>query len=190
MSASSGRAALIRRRSALLVGMVAVLAACSGSPSAVTWRNITVPVPDGWYVVEESGTHLTLANAELSAAELFGEPPGDGQEVVAMFFTYEPTTLPRDWLEHVERQDGVLESNTQIRLDDDEVPATRIVYAYETLGVPTREMVVVIPSRGVVMLALPIPGAGSDEAPDVFLRHLDTVMQVLEESSYGAPMLD
>lgn len=174
---------------AAMLTLSALVVACSGQPSAVTWRNITLPVPEGWYVVEESATHLTLANADLDVAELFGPDTPDA-EVVAMFLTYEPSTQPADWVAHVEQQQGELESNAQIRLMDGEVPATRIVYAYETLGVPTREMVVVIPSRQVVALALPIPGPGDTDAPEVFLRHVDTFIAVLDEATYGAPVLD
>ena len=186
-----------RHRAALLLTAALLLAACGGQPSAVEWRNVTVPVPDGWYVVEEAATHLSLSNTDLAPGEVFGGPaPGDEaqgadeREIVGMFFTYEPTTLPGDWLQYVEDQGATLESNDQIWLDDDEVPATRIVFSYESAGIPTREMVVVIPSRGIVVLNQPIPAPGDEDAPEVFLRHVDTFVEVLRSSSFGAPVLD
>lgn len=179
---------------ALLLATGLLLAACGGQPSAVEWRNVTVPVPEGWFVVEEAATHLSLANTDLSPEEVFGGPAPDedaeSREVVGMFFTYEPTTLPGDWLQYVEDQGATLESNDQIWLDDDEVPATRIVFSYESAGIPTREMVVVIPSRGIVVLNQPIPAPGDEDAPEVFLRHVDTFVEVLQSSSFGAPLLD
>ncbi len=181
----------------LLVVAVVWLSACGGQPSAVEWRNVTVPVPEGWFVVEQAAGHLSLSNVDLAPEELFGAAPSSGdaeasdeREIVGMFFTYEPDTLPADWLRYVDEQGATLESNDQIWLDDDEVPATRIVFSYESAGIPTREMVVVIPSRGIVVLNQPIPAPGDRDAPEVFLRHVDTFVEVLRASSFGVPLLD
>lgn len=179
------------RPAVILLALALLVAACSGQPSEVTWRNVTVPVPDGWYVFEESDAHLSLANAPLGAEDLFGERSEelDG-DVVAMFFTYEPRTLPRDWLDYVEAQGARLESNISLWLDDERVPATQLVFSYETAGIPTREMVVLIPSRGIVVLSQPVPGPGDRDAPDVFLRHIETFLAVLENAEFGAPVMD
>jgi hypothetical protein len=180
-------------RRCLAVPLLAILllASCGGGqPSSVTWRNITLPVPDGWYVFEQEETRLSLSNADLGVGEpgvAREQPEGD---VVAMHFTYEPRTQPADVRDHLERQDATIETDRQILLGEDEVPATQIVYAYETGGTPTREMIVVIASRAVVLLAIPVPLPGETDAPEVFLRHLETFLDVLETAEFGQPRLD
>jgi hypothetical protein len=51
-------------------------------------------------------------------------------------------------------------------------------------------MVVVIPSRSIVLLAQPVPGPGDEDAPDVFLAYLEDFLEVLETAEFGAPVLD
>jgi hypothetical protein len=188
---SSHRSAPVSRRLAVLLPVAVLLASCGGGqPSSVTWRNITFSVPDGWYVFEQEETRLSLSNADLGIGE-----PGEAREqpegdVVAMHFTYEPRTRPDDVRDHLERQNATIESDRQLLLGEDEVPATQIVYAYETGGTPTREMVVVIASRAVVLLAIPVPLPGDTDAPDVFLRHLETFLEVLDSAQFGSPRLD
>jgi hypothetical protein len=188
---SSHRSALVSRRLAVLLLVAVLVASCGGGqPSSVTWRNITFSVPDGWYVFEQEETRLSLSNADLGIGE-----PGEAREqpegdVVAMHFTYEPRTRPDDVRDHLERQDATIESDRQLLLGEDEVPATQIVYAYETGGTATREMVVVIASRAVVLLAIPVPLPGDTDAPDVFLRHLETFLEVLDSAEFGQPRLD
>lgn len=179
------------RRVVLAALLALVLTACGGQPDQVSWRNVTVPVPDGWYVIEESATHLSLSNADLGPQEVLGAPAADrDDDVVAMYFTYEPGTLPRDWLELIDAQGATLESDAEILLDDGDVPARRIVFSSDADGTPTREMVVLIPSRWIVVLSLPIPAPGSTDAPETFLRTIDTFLEVLETSDYGAPLLE
>lgn len=178
------------RRLALVV-LASLLVACGADdqPGSVTWRNMTVDLPDDWYLVEEADDRLSLANEPLRIGEGDGDPePPDG-DVVAMFFTYEADTVPDDWRRFVEQQDATLESDDQLVLDG-EIPATRLVFSYTTGGVPTREMVVVIPSRGIVVLALPVPGPGDERAPEVFLEHVETFIGILEGARFGAPVLD
>ncbi len=178
------------RAMGLLLAVALLVAGC-GPPSSVTWRNVTLQVPDGWFVVEEADTHLSLANADIGPTEL-GEPPRDPPEgpVVGMFLTYEPHALPQDWREYVEEQDATLESDDQIELGGGEVPATRLVFSYTTNDVPTREMVVVIPSRHIVVLAQPVPTPGETDAPEVFLDHVETFLDVLETAEFGRPVID
>lgn len=174
-----------------LVLAVLVLAACGSSdqPGSVSWRNISVDLPNDWYLVEEAEDRLSIANHPLDpAGDESGDAGPDG-DVVAMYFTYEPGSTPDDWRRFVDEQGATLETDDQLTLDG-EVPATRLVYQYETNGVPTREMVVVVPSREVVALALPIPAAGDHTAPEAFLEHIETFLDVLDDLRFGAPVLD
>jgi hypothetical protein len=184
------------RPRAVLLLVLAVLVGVAGcgtdrQPSSVTWRNVTFPVPDGWYVFEEEDTRLSLSNVDLGPGDGSGEgraqPEGD---VVAMHFTFEPRTQPGDVRDHLRAQEATIETDRQLLLTDDEIPATQLVYAYETGGTETREMVVVIASRAIVLLAIPVPLPGDDDAPEVFLRHLETFLEVLEGAEFGSPVLE
>jgi hypothetical protein len=175
----------------VVVLLIALLGACSpgNQPGSVEWRNVTLRLPDGWYVFEEADTRLSISNQDIGPNALRGGVPAFDEPVVAMFFTYEPSTLPDDWRRYVEQQDATLESDDQIVLEG-EVPATRLIFSYETDGVPLREMVVVIPSRAIVVLAQPVPAAGATDGPEVFLRYVETFLEVLENARFGAPMLE
>lgn len=180
---------------ALCVGLLLVLAAIAvgcgsgNQPSAVEWRNVTVRLPDGWYVFEEADTRLSISNQDIGPEAMRDGVPDNDAPVVAMFFTYEPSTQPGDWRRYVEEQDATLEVDDRLELDG-EVPATRLVFSYVTDGVPLREMVVVIPSRSIVVLSQPVPAIGDTSGPDVFLDHVETFVRVLEEARFGAPVLD
>ena len=180
----------LTRGLSVVVALALALTAC-GQPSSVSWRNVTVDVPDGWYVIEQEDTRLSIANADIGPTEV-GEPAREQPEgpVVAMWFTYEPNTLPDDWRRYVDDQDATLESDDQIHLGAGDVPATRLVFSYTTNDIPTREMVVVIPSRAIVVLAQPVPRPGETGAPEVFLDHIQTFLEVLDTAEFGAPVLD
>lgn len=180
-----------RRVRACLLALALVLVACGGQPSSVTWRNVTLQVPDGWFVFEEHDTHLSLSNADIGPSEV-GDPPREAPDgpVVAMFLTYEPNALPDDWRRYVEEQDATLESDDQIHVGGGEVPATRLVFSYTTNDIPTREMVVVIPSRAIVVLAQPVPRPGDTDAPEIFLDYIDTFIEVLDSADFGPPVLE
>lgn len=176
----------------LLVATAMLVIACGGGnqPSSVSWRNVEMQLPADWYVFEDEEDRLSVSNQDIGIGEdpetPREQPEGD---TVAMFFTYEPNTFPDDWREFVEQQDAELESDDQIVLQGD-VPATRLIFSFVTDGTPTREMVVVIPSRAIVLLAQPVPGPGDDDAPEVFLEYLEDFLGVLESAEFGAPVLD
>jgi hypothetical protein len=182
---------LLRRRALGVVLLALLVTACGpgNQPSAVEWRNVTVRLPDDWYVFEQADTRLSISNQDIGPDAAHGGVAAFDEPVVAMFFTYEPNTLPDDWRRYVEEQDATLESDDQLVLNG-EVPATRLVFSYETDGIPLREMVAVIPSRAIVVLAQPVPGPGDTDAPDVFLEYVETFVTVLEDASFGAPVLD
>ena len=195
-SRAAARPPTTRRRHRLVVAAVALLAvlvaACGGSnqPSSVEWRNVEMDLPDAWYLFEEEADRLSISNQDIGLGDIAGQPnewpEGD---VVAMFFTYEPSTRPDDWRQLLEQLDAEIETDNQIRLQG-EVPATQLIYRYETEGVLTREIVVVIPSPAIVLLAQPVPPPGSADQTEVFLAYLDDFMGVLESAAFGAPVLD
>jgi hypothetical protein len=49
-------------------------------------------------------------------------------------------------------------------------------------------MVVLIPSRGIEILAQPVPDPGDTDGPDVFLEHVDTFVEVVDGARFGAPV--
>lgn len=164
-----------------------LLASCSSQNEPVVWRNITVDLPDGWVVFERTDTTLSIANVPLGPQEDGAPRAAPDGEVVAMFFSYEPDTLPRDWLEFLTANGAEIETQQQRILTGD-VPATQLVYRLADELTDTREMVVLIPSRNVVILAQPVPLVGDLSGPDVFLRYIDTFLTVVDTLNFGAPV--
>lgn len=170
----------IRSRTWLALLLLAVTACSSGSGGRQEWRGLSLTLPDGWVRFEHSETLMGVANAPL------GQEDGDpGERVVAAQFTYEPSASPDDWRQFVEEQDGTLETDERIVLD--EIPATKLVFSYTTNRIPTREMVVVIPSRGMVVLMQPVPVRGQTDAPEIFLEHVEEFEAILASIEFGAP---
>lgn len=172
---------------AVVVVLGVLAAACGGPPSEVSWRNLQVPIPDGWHVFEETDDRLSIANVDLATLAENGELPDE--DVVAMFFTHEPSTLPADWRSLLTRRDAELETDDRLELGDD-IPATRLIYSFVSADVPTREMVVLIPSREVVVLAQPVPRPGQVTGPEVFMEHIGDFMGVLDGILFGRPVVD
>lgn len=166
-----------------LVVLALLLTACSGGDGRVhQWRGLDITLPEGWHVFEQSDAHFSIADAEA------GTEPGDaGDREVAAFFTHEPRTTPDDWRDFLAQQDAEIETDESFTLDGN-VPATRFVYSFTTNDVPTREMVVLIPSRSVVVLLAPTPEQGETDAPEVFLDHLDEFELILDQLDFGAPV--
>jgi hypothetical protein len=170
----------VRRLPVLVV--VLLLAACTG-PSATgtqSWTGLDLVLPEGWEVFERRDTLLSVADAPL------GDEDGDvGDRTVAVQFTYEPSVSPQAWRDLVTGDGGDIEVDEQIQVDG--VPATRLVFNWVTNGVPTREMVVVVPSRRLVMLFQPVPVSGQTDAPEIFLEHVDEFDAILTSIDFGAP---
>lgn len=181
-------ASLCRAITAVIVGGV-LLAGCGGNNSQVVWRNITVTLPDGWVVVEGTTTNLVIASMELTAPDRDTQPATTAQDAVAMYFSYEPDTLPRDVEAFLQDNGAQIESAQQRTLADD-IPSTQLVYRLTDDLTDSREMVVLIPSRGVVILAQPVVRTGEADGPDVFLRQIDEFLRVVDELTFGAPVTD
>lgn len=173
----------------LLSAFALVLAACGEDrqPDTVTWRNIDIDLPHGWYVFEQEADRLSISNVDLAWHAEEGTFPEE--DVVAMFFTYEPATLPDDWRQLLDDLDAEVEVDDRLELHD-EIPATRLVFRYVSAQVPTRELVALIPSRNVVVLAQPVPRPGQQDAPELFLEYVGVFMDVLETAQLGRPVLE
>ena len=179
------RAPLSSRVFATLVAAL-LLAGCGGS-GATTWRDLTLEVPEDWEVFEEEPTRLSLSNVDLGEVFDEGGQSRTDEDVVAIFLTHEPSTIPDDWREFVDgREGGEVESDTAIELDG--VPATRLIFRHVSNEVETREMAVVVPAREIVIFAQPVPSPGDEDAPEVFMEHLETFNDVLDSISWGAPI--
>ena len=176
---------MVRIRSvAHLALAAALLAGCAGDDDVVQWRDATIEVPEGWHVFEEEDTRLSMAN--VPQGEDADPDAQQDLDVVAMHFTHSPGENPGDLRAFVEDQEGTIESD--VALDLDGVPATRIIYSRDSVGVDTREMSVVVPAREVSVLALPVPSPGDEEAQELFMEHLDTFNAVIESIEWSAPV--
>lgn len=172
----------------LLALVVLLLAGCAGGgdPGAVAWRDLTLSVPDGWVVFEEGEALLSLANRPIGADVSEEERPAG--DIVAMFFTHRPGATPGEWRAHVEESGARLEVDEAIEVGG--VPATRLQFVTPAseLGAETRELVVVVPSREVELLAQPVPLPDSTDALEVFDRARPTFDEVLASVRWGAPI--
>lgn len=175
-----------RRPRVLLVLAVAalLLGACGDGTAApggvVEWRELTIDLPDGWVEVDRTDTSLTLADAP------WPEESGDRGDVeVATQLTIEPGTTIEDWRRFVTDQDGTLEDDGSVTVDD--LPGQLVQFSFVTNGVPTRERVVLVPSRELVLLQQPVPMQGETAAPQWFDDHVDEFDALLDGISFGAP---
>lgn len=192
---------------ARLLGLVAVLAllltACSSGPSsAVAWRDLSLTLPDGWVVAENRSGSLIIADKPLPAnpddfaSTADSDPDPDLLPEVGLYFTHEPNTVPGDWRELVTGAlDGTIEADNALTIDG--VPATQLVFSHASNGVSTREMVIVIPARGIVVLAQPIGIIGrqritnqpsSEIGPVLYDAHVDEFAAIIASFAFGAPV--
>lgn len=160
-----------------------LLAACGGGGGPQReWRDLEVTLPEGWVVFEDEPTRFSVADGPL------GEDAGDrGSAEAAAFFTADPNSGADEWRELVESEpEGTLERDERIQVGG--VPATRLVFSHESIGVPMREMVVLVPSRQLVILLQPVVVKGQTDGPAVFDAHLDEFEALLSSIRFGAPV--
>lgn len=152
--------------SILLLG----IAACAPDGGRVGWRDLSLEVPDGWVVAERDDRKLSLANTEFA-------PHRADELEAAIFLTHEPDGSIDRWRELAGERDGDIEADGTLELDGE--PASRLVFSHDANGTLLREMVVVVPSRDLVMLFQPVVPRGSRDGPDTFERHRERFQQVL-----------
>ncbi len=179
-------------RTALVALLTAVLVGCTGGGGGagpMDWRDLDLVVPTGWQVLEQRDDVLTIANEDLRADEDEGTPTvpddPDTNDVVAVQFTTDGTNA-ESWRDFVRSEGGEVESDQRIQVDG--VPATAITFTWSTSsGVPTREQVVIVPSRDLVVLLQPVPVQGQQTGPDVYLDHVEEFQAILDSIDFGAP---
>lgn len=172
---------MLQVRTALALLALLVLAACGGSPTTVAWRNIVLPVPEGWVVVEVDDARVRLASASAEDGV-----PADG--LVVLTISFDPRTLPDDVRAAAGARGATIESDAPIVVGD-EVPATRFVLLEPSDGPPTREVIVLVPSRGLVAVGAVVPGVAVPDPAARLLDDLDALLSVLEDATYGPPAL-
>lgn len=176
---------MLRLRSLRVVPLVwfAVLAflvaSCGSSGGPYRWRDARITAPEGWVLHEEASTHFAITDAPLGD----GEAPGPGQ--VGAFFTYEPDTTPDDWRDLAADQGWELVEDERVSVGG--APATRLVIEQPAADLPTKEMVVLIPSKGIVVLFQPTPTVDQSDSVARFDRFRDEFDAILDGLTFGAP---
>lgn len=176
MSTSVAAARLSRacRLPTLLLTAV-LIAACSGS-SAVSWPGASFELPNGWEVLEETPARLILAD-HLRA---------EGERGVLVTFVRAAGTLPNEWRRSVAERGATLEMDLPVLIAGD-VPATQLILLDVVNGIPLREALLVVPSRGLVIAITPRLEPGDEDGPDVLLASLDAVREFLDGVRLSAP---
>ena len=179
-------------RSIVLTLVAMLLVGCGGGGGGagpVAWRDLDLVVPTGWQVLDQRGDLLLIANRDLRADDIEATPslPQDPEanDAVAVQFVTDSGSAGA-WRGLIEAEGGDIEADRRIQVDG--VPATSITFTWTTNDVPTREQVVVVPSRELVILLQPVPVQGQRSGPDVYLRHVEEFQAILDSVDFGAPV--
>jgi len=167
------RRPLMQVCSALLVLLVVV--GCGG-PERVEWPGARLDLPQGWEIVANEGGRLVLAD-HLAA---------EGERGVLVTFLRAPGTLPDDWRAIIAERGATLESDSGVLIAGD-VPATQLILRDEVDGIPVREAVLVVASRGLVIAVTPRLVPGDQDGPELLLAALDGVRAVLDTIELAPP---
>jgi len=165
------------RRALVLLVASAVLAACSGS-ATVEWPGARFDLPEGWEIVSDEPDRLVVADHLAS----------EGERGVLVAFVRVPGTLPDDWRQRVAERGATLESDSGVLVAGD-VPATQLVLLDDVNGTPTREVLLVVASRGLVISIAPNVLPGEQDGPRVLLDGLDGVRTLLDGIELAPPPL-
>jgi hypothetical protein len=169
MGADPASRRLPRARRMVLLGVALLLAAGCSSDTELRWAGVRAELPAGWELVASSDTQLILAD-HLQAE--------DGRGVLITFLRA-PDTLPDDWRRTVAERGALLESDEPVLVAGD-VPATQLILLDDVDGIPLREALLVIPSRGLVVAITPRVTVGDRDGPELLLGSLDAVRSFLD----------
>lgn len=174
---------MTRPVAAALAAVLAIaVVACGGDPQAVSWRDLDLRLPADWVVVDDLRGALYVADGML------GEDPGDpGDLEVGVQLSHEPTATGDAWRDLVAERDGELERDESITVDD--LPATLLEFSFPGAdgNPPTREQVVLVPSRDLVILSQAVTVRGQQDGPEVFDAHVEEFDAIRESIDFGAP---
>jgi len=164
------------RRSLPILLLTAVLLAACATSSAVSWPGASFELPDGWEVLEQTPSRLVLADHLRE----------QGERGVLVTFVRAAGTLPDDWRRSVAERGASLEADAPVLLAGD-VPATQLILRDVVDGIPLREALLVVPSRGLVIAITPRLAPGDQDGPEVLLASLDAVRAFLDGVRLSAP---
>ncbi len=173
---------MTRRVLAVLAAVALLVGACGGDDQAVAWRDLDLRLPAGWTVVNDQAGALYVADGAP------GEEPGEpGDLEVGIQLSSESAPSSADWRLLVDDQGWTLERDESITVDD--LPATLLEFSSDGSDgrPPTREQVVVVPSRDLVILSQAVTVQGQEDGPEVFDDHVDDFEAVRDSISFGAP---
>jgi hypothetical protein len=165
------------RRTAAALLLPLVIVACGGS-SELTWPGLRLQLPEGWEVLEQTSDRLVLADHLVQ----------EGERGVLVTFLRVPGTLPDDWRDTVAARGAELESDEGVLISGD-VPATQLVLRDTVDGIPVREVLLVVASRGLVIAVTPRVQRGELDGPELLLASLDAVRGLLDEVELAPPIL-
>lgn len=173
--------------------LAAVLAACGGAATTgtVEWRDLDVTLPQGWEVYQSRTDLLAASDGGFADLQEVGSLPDqpidpDDNDVVAFQFTRDAGATADDWRALVAQAGGTVEVDESITVGG--VPATSLTFSWITNQVPTRERVVLVPSRELVLLFQPVPVQGQTTGPQVYVEKADQFEAVLDSIRFGAPL--
>jgi hypothetical protein len=157
-----------RRLVAAVVGLALALVGCGGS-GAVAWDVVRLDLPAGWEVLDAAPDRLVLADHLAT----------EGERGVTVTFLRVPDPVPDAWRARVADRGAELEAGMGVRIAGD-VPATQLVLRDQVDGVPVREVLLVVPSRGLVIAVTPRLAPEDRDGPELLLERLDGVRTVLD----------
>jgi len=169
------------RHQAILSWVLVVLLVSCGDSSQVSWRDLSLTMPDGWRVAENRDTVLTITNGEVAPS-----PGVAGSDDVLVQFQVVNSASPDSSRQLVRDDGGVIEEDEPIELGG--AKGTRLTWVWTTNGIPTREMILIVPSRSLEILFQPVALAGTENAPEVFAAHRDEFEAIITSLSFGAPV--
>jgi hypothetical protein len=157
-----------RRRILALLLVGALIAGCGG-PERIEWPGLRADLPDGWEVITEDRDRLVLADHLVA----------EGGRGVLITFLRVPGTLPDDWRLRVAERGATVESDGGVLIAGD-VPATQLIITDVVNGIPVREALLVVASRGLVISVTPRVLPGELDGPTLLLESLDGVRALLD----------
>jgi hypothetical protein len=176
----------------LLTACTSANAGAGAGGGPMEWRDMDLVVPSGWTILDQRTDLLFLANEDIRRPdEELDDPPvlpvdPDSNDVVAAQLTTDATSTADDWRALVQQEGGTIELDERVEVSG--LPATALTFRWVTNGVDTRERVVLVPSRQLVILLQPVPVIGQSNAPDVYDAHAAELDALLASIVFGRPL--